>query len=95
MTKRTLIRAVLDIPILGAAVRSHSAYILRLSCPSTSNSAFVICPSEQTRTASISTSNTLPLSITACSKLDAHANQRVLPLLGASGLIGIRVQVAG
>jgi hypothetical protein len=41
-------------------------YMLRRYCPPTSNSAFVICPSEHTRTASISTSNTLRLSITAC-----------------------------
>ena len=33
--------------------------MLRRYCPPTSNNAFVICPSEQTRTASISTSNTL------------------------------------
>lgn len=33
-------------------------YILRRYCPPTSNSACVICPSEQTRTASISTANT-------------------------------------
>ena len=42
------------------------AHILRRYCPPTSNSALVICPSEQTRTASISTSNTLRFSITAC-----------------------------
>ena len=40
-------------------------YILRRYCPPTSNSAFVICPSEQTRTASISTSKTFLFSITA------------------------------
>ena len=45
---------------------SLRAHILRRYCPPTSNSAFVICPSEQTRTASISTSNTLRFSITAC-----------------------------
>jgi hypothetical protein len=44
----------------------RGAYILRRYCPPTSNSALVICPSEQTRTASISTSNTFLLSITAC-----------------------------
>ena len=42
----------------------RSPYMLRRYWPPTSNNAFVICPSEQTRTASISTSNTLPLSIT-------------------------------
>ena len=41
-------------------------HMLRRYCPPTSNSALVICPSEHTRTASISTSNTLRLSITAC-----------------------------
>ena len=40
-------------------------YIFLRYCPPTSNNAFVICPSEQTRTASISTSNTFLLSITA------------------------------
>eukprot|EP01031_Cornospumella_fuschlensis_P047284 gene47284-57916_t len=40
--------------------------MLRRYCPPTSNSALVICPSEQTRTASISTSNTLRISNTAC-----------------------------
>ena len=34
------------------------AYILLRYCPPTSNSALVICPSEQQRTASTSTSNT-------------------------------------
>ena len=33
-------------------------YMLRRYCPPTSNSALVICPSEQQRTASTSTSNT-------------------------------------
>jgi hypothetical protein len=51
--------------ILGAFVAAR-AYMLRRYCPPTSNSAFVICPSEQQRTASISTSNTLRFSITAC-----------------------------
>ena len=41
-------------------------YMLRRYCPPTSNSAFVICPSEHTRTASIRTSNTFRLSMTAC-----------------------------
>ena len=40
--------------------------MLRRYCPPTSNSAFVIWPSEQQRTASISTSKTLALAITAC-----------------------------
>ena len=38
--------------------------MLRRYWPPTSNSASVIWPSEQTRTASISTSNTLPLAMT-------------------------------
>lgn len=33
-------------------------YMLLRYCPPTSNNAFVICPSEQTRTTSTSTSNT-------------------------------------
>jgi hypothetical protein len=41
-------------------------HILRRYCPPTSKRAWVIWPSEQQRTASISTSNTLPFSITAC-----------------------------
>ena len=41
-------------------------YMLRRYCPPTSNNALVICPNEHTRTASISTSNTFLLSITAC-----------------------------
>ena len=40
--------------------------MLRRYCPPTSNSASVIWPSEQQRTASISTSKTLSLAITAC-----------------------------
>ena len=57
---------------LSEAARQHRAvrppvfHMLRRYCPPTSNSAFVICPSEHTRTASISTSNTLALAITAC-----------------------------
>jgi len=47
-------------------LRAIGGYMLRRYCPPTSNSAFVICPSEQQRTASISTSNTLRLSMTAC-----------------------------
>ena len=39
-------------------------YMLRRYCPPTSNNAVVICPREHTRTASISTANTLPFSIT-------------------------------
>src|SRR5436190_2685004 len=41
-------------------------HMLRRYWPPTSNSALLICPSEQTRTASISTWKTLPLAITAC-----------------------------
>jgi hypothetical protein len=40
--------------------------MLRRYWPPTSNSALVIWPSEQQRTASISTSNTFLFSITAC-----------------------------
>ena len=40
--------------------------MLRRYCPPTSNSAFVICPSEHTRTVFISSANTLPFSITTC-----------------------------
>ena len=45
---------------VGQAMR----YMFLRYCPPTSNSASVICPSEHTRTASTSTSNTLPLAIT-------------------------------
>ena len=49
--------------------RRRGRYMLRRYCPPTSNSASVICPSEHTRTASISTSKTLPLAITvSCSR---------------------------
>src|SRR6185503_11575999 len=41
-------------------------YMDRRYCPPTSNSACVICPSEHTRTASISTAKTFPSWITAC-----------------------------
>ena len=51
---------------ISRAVVKPVGYMLRRYCPPTSNSAFVICPSEQPRTASISTANTLPFSITAC-----------------------------
>jgi len=40
-------------------------HMLRRYCPPTSNSACVICPSEQTRTASIRTANTFSSRITA------------------------------
>jgi N-acetylglucosamine-6-sulfatase len=43
-----------------------AAHIERRYWPPTSNRACVICPSEQTRTASISTSKTFLLSMTAC-----------------------------
>ena len=39
-------------------VRAEVGYILLRYCPPTSNNALVICPSEQHRTASTSTSNT-------------------------------------
>ena len=45
---------------------SPPAYMLRRYCPPTSNSAWVICPSEHTRTVFTSSANTLPLSITTC-----------------------------
>lgn len=57
-----LLRARPESGLTGSA----SPYIDRRYCPPTSNSALVICPSEHTRTASISTSNTFALSITAC-----------------------------
>jgi len=41
------------------------SYMLLRYCPPTSNSAFVICPNEQQRTAPISTANTLSSRITA------------------------------
>lgn len=44
------------------------SYILRLYCPPTSNNAVVICPSEQTRAASMSLANTFSLLIAACCK---------------------------
>ena len=47
--------------------------MLRRYCPPTSNSALVICPSEQTRTVSHQLANTLPLSITACFSLASAA----------------------
>lgn len=40
--------------------------MLRRYCPPTSNNALLICPSEQMRTASTSTSKTLPSAITVC-----------------------------
>ena len=43
----------------------HGPYMLRRYCPPTSNRAWVMCPSEHVRTASISTANTLRFSITA------------------------------
>lgn len=49
-----------------AHICRDNGYILRRYCPPTSNKALVICPSEHTRTASISTSNTLSLLMTAC-----------------------------
>src|SRR5262245_28454137 len=45
-----------------------AGYMLRRYCPPTSNNADVIWPSEQQRTAAISTANTLRSSITACCK---------------------------
>jgi hypothetical protein len=50
----------------AGGARAVPNYMLRRYCPPTSNNASVICPSEQQRTASISTSNTLRFSITAC-----------------------------
>ncbi len=51
----------------GAGIqKSKCCHMERLYWPPTSNKALVIWPSEQHRTASISTSKTLPFSITAC-----------------------------
>lgn len=63
------IRTAIAIPMIQKAVMPPRApgwprYMLRRYCPPTSNSALVIWPSEHTRTASISTANTLPLAIT-------------------------------
>src|SRR6185503_9487513 len=52
-----------DSPSLVTAILRR--YMLRRYCPPTSNSACVICPSEHTRTASISTANTFSSLITA------------------------------
>jgi hypothetical protein len=43
---------------------ARPGYMLRRYSPPTSNSVFVICPSEQTRTVFISSAKTLPFSIT-------------------------------
>lgn len=51
---------------LKTAIGRVRRYMLLRYCPPTSNNAFVICPSEHTRTASISTANTFPLLITVC-----------------------------
>ena len=50
-------------------------YMLRRYWPPTSNSASVIWPSEQTRTASISTSNTLPLAMTVSLQALQHGRR--------------------
>ena len=47
-------------------------YMLRRYWPPTSYSAVVICPSEQYFTASTSTANTLPFSMTVCCSLASH-----------------------
>ena len=67
--------------MVGLPLTGLEAYILRRYCPPTSNSALVICPSEQQRTASISTSNTLALAITACCSLAVIANTNVFEVL--------------
>ena len=53
-------------PTPPSGAHKSRTHMLRRYCPPTSNSASVIWPSEQQRTASISTSNTFWLSITAC-----------------------------
>ncbi len=66
LAERQLVAVQSGQPAVAHAGRIRAcAHMLRRYCPPTSNSAFVICPSEHTRTASISTSNTLRLSITA------------------------------
>ena len=50
----------------------HPSYMLRRYCPPTSNNAWVKWPSEQTRTASISTANTFSSLITACLQTLEH-----------------------
>ncbi len=49
-----------------AVMLAAQAYIFRRYCPPTSNSALVIWPSEQTRTASIRRANTFSLAMAAC-----------------------------
>jgi hypothetical protein len=56
--------------VSGRCQSVTAIYMLRRYWPPTSNRALVICPREHTRTASISTSKTLRLSIAAsCSRL--------------------------
>ena len=64
--KGKLDRIILERTLQSQSGTQSHRYIFLRYCPPTSNSAFVICPSEQTRTASISTSNTFLFSITAC-----------------------------
>src|SRR5437588_6486120 len=55
----------------GARRKEVLSYMLRRYWPPTSNSACVICPSEHTRTASISTAKTFSLRITAWRSLSS------------------------
>src|SRR5512147_2852873 len=50
----------------AARAEARGPYMLRRYCPPTSNSAFVIWPSEHTRTVFTSSANTLPSSTTVC-----------------------------
>ena len=59
-------RRCLQIERLSLNLQRRGAHMLRRYCPPTSKRAPVIWPSEHTRTASISTSNTFRFSMTAC-----------------------------
>jgi hypothetical protein len=58
---------------IGDRNRAWRRYMLRRDSPLTSNNAFVICPSEYTRTVFIRSAKTLPLSITAKNVAAARA----------------------
>src|SRR5437867_7650588 len=60
----------------GAGRKEVLSYMLRRYWPPTSNRAWVICPSEQTRTASISTAKTFSLRITAWRSRSSMAGER-------------------
>src|SRR5690606_33969417 len=66
-----LLHHLVDVSVVGnrrfpahPADQTDRLHMLRRYCPPTSNNALVICPSEQRRRASISTSQTLPSAIT-------------------------------